>query len=82
MCTVHGVVEIVGLVLPTRKEVYVVILLTEIVQRSLNMFEVKITEIRVVDCERQAEWVSMGKQIDGSEPRGWSPVIPGKKKSV
>lgn len=39
------------------------------------MFEIKITEIRDVPGKKGNEWVSMGKQADGSEPRGYSPLI-------
>lgn len=39
------------------------------------MYEIKITEVREVPGKKGKEWVSLGKQADGSEPRGYNPEI-------
>ena len=39
------------------------------------MFEVTITESRPCKIKKGNEWTSMGKLVDGSEPRGYTPEI-------
>jgi hypothetical protein len=42
-------------------------------------FEIKITETKIVDAEKQPEWVVIKELIDGTKEKGYSPVTACKK---
>lgn len=42
-------------------------------------FEIKIIETKVVDAEKQPEWVVLKDLPDGTKERGYTPAIPCKK---
>lgn len=43
------------------------------------MFEIKITETRIVDAEKQPEWTILKELPDGTKEKGYTPSVPCKK---